>query len=164
MTYRHLALLFCMLTGLSVSAQRVAQIFCNDGVCLTVPTEVIDSLRMSTDGQRVRFVISGTAHELDAAAVDSVTFGTGQSEVCVTYTAHGPRVVNPYAFRGVDATMQDGVVRVINNRSDELTYRLSGSGVGGFKLYSSKKQTLVLDDLNLTAKNGAAINIQSKKK
>ncbi|MBQ2120941.1 MAG: carbohydrate-binding domain-containing protein, partial [Bacteroidaceae bacterium] len=164
MTYRHLALLFCMLTGLSVSAQRVAQIFCNDGVCLTVPTEVIDSLRMSTDGQRVRFVISGTAHELDAAAVDSVTFGTGQSEVCVTYTAHGPRVVNPYAFRGVDATMQDGVVRVINNRSDELTYRLSGSGVGGFKLYSSKKQTLVLDNLNLTAKNGAAINIQSKKK
>ena len=164
MQYRILLILAYLLIGMPISAQRVAQIFCSDGVCLTVPTEVIDSLRLSTDGQRVRFVISGTAHELDAAVVDSVTFGTGQSEVCVTYTAHGPRVVNPYAFRGVDATMQDGVVRVINNRSDELTYRLSGSGVGGFKLYSSKKQTLVLDNLNLTAKNGAAINIQSKKK
>lgn len=164
MRYRFLLLLAYLMIGLPISAQRVAQIFCSDGVCLTVPTEVIDSLRLSTDGQRVRFVISGTAHELDAAAVDSVTFGTGQSEVRVTYTAHGPRVVNPYAFRGVDATMQDGVVRVINNLSDELTYRLSGSGVGGFKLYSSKKQILVLDNLNLTAKCGAAINIQSKKK
>ena len=164
MRYRLFAVLCGVLMGLSASAQRVAQIFRNDGVCLTVPTESLDTLRMSTDGQRVRFVVGGTAHELDAVAVDSVTFGTGQSEVLVNYTANGPKVVNPYAFRGVDITVQDGVVRVTNNRSDELTYRLSGSGVGGFKLYSGKKQILVLDGLNLTAKNGAAINVQSKKK
>ena len=164
MRYRLFAVLCGVLMGLSASAQRVAQIFRNEGVCLTVPTESLDTLRMSADGQRVRFVVGGTAHELDVAAVDSVTFGTGQSDVLVNYTVSGPRVVNPYAFRGVDIAVQDGVVRVTNNRSDELTYRLSGAGVGGFKLYSGKKQILVLDGLNLTAKNGAAINIQSKKK
>lgn len=164
MQYRILTLLGCVMLGLTASAQRVAQIFRTDGVCMTVPTEVIDSIRVTADGERVRFVVSGTGHELDQVVMDSVTFGAGQTDVTINYSSNGVRVVNPYAFRGVDVSVNNGVVQVVNNRSDELTYRLSGTGVGGFKLYSGKKQVLVLKDLNLTAVNGAAINIQSKKK
>lgn len=54
----------------------------------------------------------------------------------------------------------------VNNTTDEkVIYELTGTaGDGSIKLYSSKKQTLVLDGLDLTSSTGAAINNQGKKK
>ena len=53
----------------------------------------------------------------------------------------------------------------VNNTSDEkVLYELSGTSQNGsLKLYSSKKQALVLNGLDLTNPNGAAINNQGKK-
>ena len=60
----------------------------------------------------------------------------------------------------------DGNNVTVNNTSDEkVIYELSGSSQNGsLKLYSSKKQALVLNGLELTNPNGAAINNQGKKK
>ena len=60
----------------------------------------------------------------------------------------------------------DGNYVTVNNTTDEkVIYELSGtSNEGSIKLYSSKKQALVLDGLELTSTKGAAINNQGKKK
>ncbi|MBR5159919.1 MAG: carbohydrate-binding domain-containing protein [Bacteroidaceae bacterium] len=54
----------------------------------------------------------------------------------------------------------------VNNTTDEkVMYELKGTAEdGSIKLYSSRKQALVLDGLDLTSTKGAAINNQSKKK
>ena len=59
----------------------------------------------------------------------------------------------------------DGNSVTVNNTSNEkVMYELSGSSQNGsLKLYSSKKQALVLNGLELTNPNGAAINNQGKK-
>ena len=52
-----------------------------------------------------------------------------------------------------------------NTTSEKIKYVLSGSTQNGFfKLYSEKKQAIVLDDVSITNPNGAAINNQSKKR
>ena len=60
----------------------------------------------------------------------------------------------------------DGNDVTVNNTSDEkVIYELSGSSQNGsLKLYSSKRQALVLNGLELTNPGGAAINNQGKKK
>ena len=99
------------------------------------------------------------------ADIDSITFGPAVSSISVTYTDGKPVVLHPYAFRGVDISVDaNGCVTVNSQLSEELTYTLTGTGHGAFKLYSPKKQTLVLQNLNLTANDGPALNIQSKKK
>ncbi len=67
---------------------------------------------------------------------------------------------------------KDGIVSVsgndvtVNNTTDaKISYELSGTASDGFlKIYSSKKQALVLNGLDLTNKRGAAINNQGKKR
>ncbi len=60
----------------------------------------------------------------------------------------------------------DGAGVTITNKGDEaVIYDLSGSSSDGyFKLYSTRKQQLLLNGLNLTNKKGAAINNQSHKR
>ncbi len=66
----------------------------------------------------------------------------------------------------------DGIVTVVgndvtvNNTTQEaIRYELSGSAADGFfKIYGEKKQAIVLNSLDLTNHNGAAINNQNKKR
>jgi len=55
---------------------------------------------------------------------------------------------------------------IVNNTSDEkIIYELSGSAQNGsLKIYSSKKQALILNGLELANPKGSAINNQGKKK
>ena len=59
-----------------------------------------------------------------------------------------------------------GAAVTVNNTTQEvIRYCLSGeSSAGCFKLYSSRKQAIVLQGLKLTGASGAAINNQSKKR
>ena len=67
---------------------------------------------------------------------------------------------------------ENGIVAVsgnhvtVNNTTDEkVIYELSGTSAdGSLKLYSSKKQAIVLNGLDLTSTLGAAINNQGKKR
>ena len=60
----------------------------------------------------------------------------------------------------------DGAGVTVTNKGDEaVIYDLSGTSSNGFfKLYSSRKQEILLNGLTLTNKNGAAINNQSHKR
>ncbi len=67
----------------------------------------------------------------------------------------------------------NGIVSVSGNKvtadntttSEKVRYELSGSATDGyFKVYSSNKQAIVLNNLSLTNPNGAAINNQGKKR
>ena len=56
-------------------------------------------------------------------------------------------------------------VTITNNGSEAVIYELSGTSTDGyFKLYSTKKQEILLNGLTLTNKKGAAINNQSHKR
>ena len=56
-------------------------------------------------------------------------------------------------------------VTVNNTGTENIIYKLTGSSTkGSFKLYSSKKQAILLDGLTLANPDGAAINNQSGKR
>lgn len=93
----------------------------------------------------------------------------------VTITWDGAQVTvdNPQEHKGVKVEVNGGRVVVFNTESSEdaddargkMTYRLRGqSDDGQFKLYSDKKYQLQFDGLKLRCSDGAAINIQSKKR
>ena len=64
------------------------------------------------------------------------------------------------------AVVTDGAgVTITNNGTEAVIYELSGTSTDGyFKLYSTKKQEILLNGLTLTNKKGAAINNQSHKR
>lgn len=156
-------LLFLAVVG-HLFAQDAMQIFRKDKVCLIVPIASIDSVCLSENDDQLFFYAGGGISELLATEIDSITFGNYNDEILISYNENVATAVNPYAFRGLDISIANGKVTVINQLDTELTYRLTGQGTGSFKLYSSKKQILLLENLRLTATDGPAINIQSKKK
>ena len=62
-------------------------------------------------------------------------------------------------------TVTGNDVTVNNTTTEAIRYELSGSATDGFfKIYGEKKQAIVLNGLDLTNPNGAAINNQNKKR
>lgn len=62
-------------------------------------------------------------------------------------------------------TVNGNDVTVNNSTSEKIIYELSGTADDGFlKIYSSKKQAIVLNGVSITNQNGAAINNQGKKR
>lgn len=65
----------------------------------------------------------------------------------------------------LDISVSGNDVTITNNTKKNIIYELSGSTSDGFfKLYSAKKQAIVLNSVSITNPNGAAINNQSKKR
>ena len=94
---------------------------------------------------------------------DDVTKATFDRTVKVVFNGGGASVTGA----SEDFTVSiDGAGVTITNKGDEaVIYDLSGSSSDGyFKLYSTRKQQLLLNGLNLTNKKGAAINNQSHKR
>ena len=153
------------LLPLPLHAQEAAiQVHRSDGVVLQIPLESTDSLDFSADETLLYLHFGDTIGESDVEEIDSITIGTLSDTIKVTYSSAGPTAVNPYAYQGVDITIEDGQVTVTSTLEEELVYELQGEGTGSFKLYSSYKQELILNNLLLTSELGPAINIQSKKK
>ena len=84
------------------------------------------------------------------ATADTVTIVFGNSGATVTGTSSL-----------VTATVNGNQVTITNSDTSVIRYELSGSTSNGFfKLYSGKKQVIVLNSVDITNPNGAAINIQ----
>ena len=164
MRLRTLCALLLSAFSFVVSAQEGVWIHHSNGVALVVPIENTDSIDFDSEKELVRFYVNSTIGEVSMAEVDSLSFGEVPSTIRVCYSENGPKVVNPYAFRGVEVMVEAGRVTVNSVRSDELTYELTGEGQGSFKLYSAHKQVVCLNGLVLTSTDGPALNIQSKKK
>ena len=95
-------------------------------------------------------------------AADSISGTSFDRTIQIVFADGGAQVTGD-----INSTVTvDGNHVTVNNTTDEkVIYELKGSAQdGSVKLYSSKKQALVLDGLDLTSTRGAAINNQGKKK
>lgn len=82
--------------------------------------------------------------------------------VSVVFGASGAVVTGD---EGGIVSVDGNCVTVRNTGDEKIRYELSGSAADGFfKIYGEKKQAIVLNGLDLTNPNGAAINNQNKKR
>ena len=94
---------------------------------------------------------------------DNVANTTFARTVKVTFSGGSATVSGATADFAV--TTDGAGVTITNNGSEAVIYELSGTSTDGyFKLYSTKKQEILLNGLTLTNKKGAAINNQSHKR
>ena len=94
---------------------------------------------------------------------DDVSSATFERTVKVTYAGSTASVSG--ASDAFAVTVDGAGVTITNNGSEAVIYELSGSSPNGyFKLYSTRKQQLLLNGLTLTNPKGAAINNQSHKR
>ena len=94
---------------------------------------------------------------------DDVSKATFDRTVRISFDGAGANVTGTSESFAVSI---DGAgVTIVNNGSEAVIYELSGTSSNGyFKLYSTRKQQILLNGLNLTNRNGAAINNQSHKR
>ena len=94
---------------------------------------------------------------------DEISNTTFDCTISITYSGNTASVSGSAENVAVE---KDGArVTVTNSGEKTVKYILSGSSTDGFfKLYSSKKQAIVLKGLSLANTKGAAINNQSKKR
>lgn len=106
---------------------------------------------------------SGVIMDDEATAEDNVANTKFDGDISIVYGEDG--VETEGSVEGVEVTVDGTRVTVTNNGDKKVKYILSGTcGDGSFKLYSNKKQAIVLKNLSLTNTNGAAVNNQSKKR
>jgi len=101
--------------------------------------------------------------DVDENDDDIVSNTTFDYTVRVIFSTSGDAVVKNASDLSVTVSGND--VTITNATKKNIIYELSGSTSDGFfKLYSTKKQVIVLNGVCITNKNGAAINNQSKKR
>lgn len=94
-------------------------------------------------------------------ADDSISGSKFDRTISIVFSDDGVQVTGD--TKGV-VSVEGGNVTVNNTSGEKVKYELSGTcRNGSLKLYSSKKHALVLNGLELTNPNGAAINNQCKK-
>ncbi len=94
---------------------------------------------------------------------DLIENSTFSSIVHVQYGSE-VAVSNPLENNGVSVTVNGGYVTV-ESTVKEVEYVLTGTTTNGsFKIYSSNKFKLTLDNVSITSGDGPAINIQSSKR
>ena len=102
------------------------------------------------------------SEDTDASDEDIVANTTFDRRVKVTYASSGATVTGA---DGLSVNVSGNDVTITNGTDEKVIYELSGTASDGFfKLYSGKKQALLLNGLSLTNKSGAAINNQSHKR
>lgn len=93
---------------------------------------------------------------------DAIANTTFARTISIVFGASGATVTND--DNGI-VSVDGNNVTVNNTGSEIIRYELSGTAASGFfKLYGEKKQAIVLNGLDLTNPNGAAINNQNKKR
>lgn len=101
----------------------------------------------------------------DTSSEDDIATAAFTRMVTVTYDSGGASVSGYSASPYLSVTVSDNNVTVTNTGEELIIYKLTGTASDGFfKLYSTRKQALLLSDLSLTCSTGAAINNQSGKR
>jgi hypothetical protein len=93
---------------------------------------------------------------------DAIANTTFDRTISIVFAATGATVSGDE--NGI-VTVAGNDVTVNNTTKEAIRYELSGTAADGFfKIYGEKKQAIVLNGLDLTNPNGAAINNQNKKR
>ena len=124
---------------------------------------------VSSDGDVTSFTVAINKNAISESVnvdsedddyIENTSFG---KTITITFSKSGTATVS-----GDDAgivTINGNDVTATNNTENIIRYVLTGeTNDGFFKLYSSKKQAIVLNGVSITNPDGAAINNQSKKR
>ena len=157
-------LIASMMMFFTISAQEM--IYINSGnISSGYNIATFDSISFMQEWTKGVVYGSGVKAEYHLGDVENITFEEKTDFVNVVYKGTTAVITNPFAAEGVSVTLNGADVVINSESSDEVEYRLSGTTANGsFKLYSSKKYILTLNNANITNTKGAAINIQSGKK
>lgn len=99
----------------------------------------------------------------DPSSDDDISNTTFKGKITITYSESGDASVkgDSYGYVAVDGNK----VTVNNTGGEVLIYELTGTTSNGFfKVYGAKKQAIVLNGVNITNPDGAALNNQNKKR
>ena len=117
----------------------------------------------SSQQQEEEFTGIIESDDVDASDDDIVSNTTFDYKVKVVFSESGNATVQNADALGVVVSGND--VTITNSTKKTIAYELSGSTTDGFfKLYSEKKQAIILNGVSIRNPNGAAINNQSKKR
>ena len=124
---------------------------------------------VSTSGDVTTFTVSldrnaiAETHMVDASDDDYIENTTFDKTITITFRTTGSAVVEGDEESIVNVNNNDVIA---TNTSDKvIRYVLAGETADGFfKLYSTRKQAIVLNGVSITNPDGAAINNQSKKR
>lgn len=130
------------------------------------PGSLVDNLDLtqSTETQTDGNDTTTVAPKFDESVLagDSISGTTFDRTIQIVFADGGAQVTGDI---NNTVTVEGNHVTVNNTTDEKVIYELKGTAQdGSVKLYSSKKQALVLDGLDLTSTRGAAINNQGKKK
>ncbi len=99
----------------------------------------------------------------DPTSDDDISTTIFKSKITIAFSETGNAAVtgDSYGYVSVDGNK----VTVNNTGGEVLIYELTGTSSNGFfKVYGAKKQAIVLNGVNLTNPDGAALNNQNKKR
>ena len=141
----------------------------NDDNSTTTTTADNVAFGASGDGDVTSFTVALNKNSIsefvkvdsgDDDYIENTTFG---KTITITFSKTGSATVSG-DDAGIVAINGNDVI-VTNNTETVIKYVLTGETTDGFfKLYSAKKQAIVLNGVSITNPDGAAINNQSKKR
>ena len=141
----------------------------NDNNATTVSTSADVISGISTSGDVTTFTIAidksaiAETAKTDASDDDYIENTTFEKTIIISFSTSTAATVSGDS-EGI-VTVNGNDVTVTNTTNTVNKYILTGTTTDGFfKLYSTKKQAIVLDGVNITNPDGAAINNQSKKR
>ncbi|MBR4755337.1 MAG: carbohydrate-binding domain-containing protein [Bacteroidales bacterium] len=121
-------------------------------------TEIIDNTSEEETGT------TGTQDLIseETSSDDNISNTSFDATITITWSGSGAAVTgDSYGY----VTTSGGHVTVNNTGTECLSYKLTGTtSNGSFKLYSTKKQAIILDGVSITNPDGAAVNNQSGKR
>ena len=132
-----------------------------------------DSLNNALDMTSIQKNESGTNVSNDTTSVvpvvdesflaeDSISGTRFERTIQIVFSDNGAQVSGD---ENNTVTVDGNHVTINNTANEKIIYELKGTANdGSVKIYSTKKQALVLDGLDLTSTKGAAINNQGKKR
>jgi hypothetical protein len=97
---------------------------------------------------------------INGDSVENVSDTTADRSVSIVFSNNADAIVSGTGDN-VTATVNGNGVTVTNSGSEKITYYVSGTtGDGYLKIYSGRKQCIVLNNASITNSQGAAINVQ----
>ncbi len=159
-------LLAIFVLGMPLVAQNTMLIHKSGNITPGAKIASADSIYFSDNQETIYFSVNGNIKEYPMTDVDSLTFTNNPNTVFVNYDGTEASVINPYAFEGVDVTINGADVTITSvNEIKDIDYQLTGStSDGSFKIYSDKRFNVVMNGVSIQNNDGASINNQSSKK
>lgn len=150
-------------TYTAVTTNNICELLLSeDGKALTVGNSTYNISDIDSITFALPLFPTQPEEETSSDSTETVEYGNVQ----VIYDNDTAYVKIPSSTSGVTSTVNGAnVILSSNNSAEELTYEISGtSDNGSLVYYGSYKCSFILNNLNLTSANGAAIDIQCGKR